>query len=386
MDTVFLTFANSQIEPLRFLKKEDDEVYGLLSRRAAQKHFSIHRDSYTSAKKIAEYLILHRESICLVLYSGHAAQEGLLVEEKMAYGQGIAQLLAQCPRLKAVILNGCSTEGQVAELLNQGVPAVIATSAPVNDDVATHFSISFFQALVEGYASLKEAYDAGIAAANIRKKDLNIHHNWKWKDIIAGKKTPLWGLAFHEEKKEVLDWKLPEQSMLFSPTNYEPNEQLIEKLLAALKRYSPEAKNIIEQEDMGAEVSILDKREAILKCLPHPISEQLRKLLVAESGGQGAVFYDKPGKPRLKQMANTYSTLIELLAFSMIAQLWDVMEEGENKGEFSALSDMLKRFFKLPPAERESYYFLPLIRNISQVFEERGISLYHRTRQAPSIA
>lgn len=63
------------------------------------------------------------------------------------------------------MLNGCSTQGQVADLLIQGIPVVIATSAPVTDQTATRFSINFFQALSSTNSAIKEAFELGFGAA-----------------------------------------------------------------------------------------------------------------------------------------------------------------------------------------------------------------------------
>lgn len=60
-----------------------------------------------------------------------------MMADAVANANGLARLLGQRPNLQLVFLNGCSTEGQVAELLAQGVKVVIATDAPVNDRKAS---------------------------------------------------------------------------------------------------------------------------------------------------------------------------------------------------------------------------------------------------------
>ena len=131
MNLIFLTFANSQHDPLPSLQREDDAVYRALMPRALQQRYLLHRDSYTSIEKIAEYITLVRDHLLLFHYSGHAGRDGLLLDSEAASAGGIRSMLAQCPSLKLVVLNGCSTQGQVTALLEAGVPVVIGTSAPV---------------------------------------------------------------------------------------------------------------------------------------------------------------------------------------------------------------------------------------------------------------
>ena len=362
MDVLFLAFANSQNEPLSSLQKEDDKVYGLVSRRAMQQHFFLHRDSNATIPKVTEYLILYKDSISLFLYSGHAGRDALLIGDKKANSTGIAHLLSQCPQLKIVFLNGCSTEGQVKELLERGVPAVIATSAPINDRTATEFSISFFQSLSEGRSTLGEAFEAALGAAMVINGEIQVHRDFVIEDFeeLDGEEKPIWGMFTNDKHPDVLQWKLPESPTTFQ-ADFKPNELLISELVEALADFSPEAGKIMDDESMGAERSILDKRAAILTCLPHPISEQLRKLLVEESSIQGGVFYDKPGKPRLKQMVVTYNTIIELMAYVMFSQLWEIINEKDGFALPDELKEEFRAFFKLGPEERINFNFLPLL-------------------------
>ena len=132
MESLFLAFANSQSDPLPTLREEDDKACSLLSRRAGQGHYALHRDSCASLPKVAEQLLNYRDSLVAFLFSGHAGRDKLLMEDQDARAEGIAELLGLCQRLKLVILNGCSTGGQVERLLAlPNHPAVIATSAPV---------------------------------------------------------------------------------------------------------------------------------------------------------------------------------------------------------------------------------------------------------------
>ena len=150
MQVVFLTYSNSQANPLPTLMEENEKTYSLLSRRSKQLHFSIHRNAFTTINSIIEYLELYRNEIILFSFSGHAGRDTLLLQEQKANAKGIARLLGMCPKLKLILLNGCSTKSQVVQLLElPNQPVVIATSAPVGDYSATKFATSFFRALSE---------------------------------------------------------------------------------------------------------------------------------------------------------------------------------------------------------------------------------------------
>ena len=118
MESLFLAFANRQSDPLPTLREEDDKACSLLSRRAGQGHYALHRDSYASLPKVAEQLLNYRDSLVAFLFSGHAGRDWLLLEDQSARAEGIAELLGLCP---------CPAR----RLALPNHPAVIATSAPV---------------------------------------------------------------------------------------------------------------------------------------------------------------------------------------------------------------------------------------------------------------
>lgn len=295
MHILFLSYANSQQDPLPTLQEEDGRVYQMLARREAERHFRLHRDSFTTIPRISEYLALFQDDIAVFHYSGHAGKSHLLLDEAEANAAGIAQLLGRCPNLKLAVLNGCSTKGQVEVLLEAGVPAVIATSAPVGDRTAAQFAITFYQAMADSHRSIGDAFEDAIASAQTQSGQALKAE--RARGIVLRKddrqaKEPLWGLYFREESD--LEWKLP-LAAYAPPATYTPNEQLIEKLLEALAPYDEAVRKIRAQEELGAERSAGEKKKAILKCLPHPVSQQLRKLMSKEKGIEDHVFYDKAG-------------------------------------------------------------------------------------------
>ncbi len=166
MDTVFLAFANDEEDALDTLSLENEKVYSVLSRRKANLgDIDILREKDATTYSVMETLSFHQDNITVFLYSGHAGRDRLLLEDQDANAEGIAALLQECPNIKLVVLNGCSTKGQVQELLDVGIPVVIATASPVNDKSATQFSIAFFTSLIERANGINKAFQDGLAAA-----------------------------------------------------------------------------------------------------------------------------------------------------------------------------------------------------------------------------
>ncbi len=374
MSAVFLAFANSQENRLPTLSQEDDQVYAALSQLAAQQYITIHRDSFATTGKIANFLILYRDYLNVFLYSGHAGEHQLELEDQNAHAEGIAHLLGQCPNLKLIVLNGCSTAGQVQRLIElPNHPVVIATSAPVNDFAATQFSVAFFQTMSNQLDAVANAFDAGLGAAKMVSSG----------EIRAGRKDvsaqssgePLWGMYYDPAGESNLQWRLP-TTFGVSFSDFAPNDHLIEKMLEAFAPYQEEIAKIVADEKSGNKRSIVDKRELILQNLPHPVSEQLRKLIVPEQAGYNAVFYDKVGTDRLRQITLTYSTVIELITSVMLSQLWDTRQRRSDLNISDEQHELIRSFLKLDFMQKKTYNFFPLIRTIREIFDANQVTYF----------
>ena len=371
MDILFFAFAHDSASPLPALQREDDELYRLLTPRMLQQHFVVHRDSFTSLEKIAEYLVLFREELILFHYSGHADDASLFLDGEPARAVGIAQLLGACPKLQLVVLNGCSTRAQINLLHHAGVPAVIGTHAPVNDDKAMHFSIRLYQALA-AHNGLGEAFDLAIAQILAMDDRIDVQRAAKFNMIKSDQDDASWVLSADDEQQQ--QWRLPSIPAVPYGGAFQPNTLLIERLIESLAPYDEEVKRIYDQELEGDEVSLIKKRKALLKCLPHPVSEQLRKLLVPETAGPESRFFDKLGIERLRQMIALYRTLTELLAFILLSEIWETLsDQPETAALPTDLQKQLQHFFQLGSKERSVFDFMPLIQHSRAWLAAQGV-------------
>lgn len=382
MDTVFLSFANLPEHPLSALRDEDDALTRLLTPRAAQQHFLLYRDSFITRDKLPSYLTLYRNNLVLFAYSGHAGRDRLLLTDGVAHSEGLAQMLGQCPKLKLVLLNGCSTQGQVTRLLDAGVPVVIATSAPVDDDRAAFFSTRFFESLLQQH-TVREAFDMAKGATDTKYSGVVWHTH---RDIGSEEATELpdddtaqsgfWGLFYTAKSEHVTAWKLPVQA--YVPTvaaTFTPNQHLIDTLFAALAPYNDETGVLFKKTQRGEVVTLAKKRIAVLNALPAPLAEPLRKLMVpVEEENEG---YDKISAARLRQIAHAYTTSMELLAFTLLAQVWESFDQMDDKGPVAAAHrTAIHQMLRLTKEERETYDFLVFVRALMSVLESNRIPYF----------
>lgn len=371
MKVIFLSYANSTSSPLQFLTEEDDANYGTLQKRAYQQHFFLHRDSHTSTQKISEYLSLYKDNIHLFLYSGHADRDHLFIEEEAARSEGICQMLSQCENLKLVVLNGCSTEGQVQALLDAGIPIVIGTSAPVNDQKAKDFSITFFQNLKEG-ASIESAFEMAIGAAQVSGQIEVNRGDFRGQLRPSLFASPTWGLFYQEENKATLKETLPSYTIIPQPDNYQPNERLTNHLWMALKDYSRKIQMQHIMEEEGESVEQGDKHVAILNSLPRPIAEHLRKLLCpVEDEKEG---YDKISLLRIQQMATAFDTIMEFITYVLLAQVWAYSFDHQLVAP--DLKALVKAYLRRKPKDRQAYDFKPLLLELDQVLKKNEIPYF----------
>lgn len=375
MDTLFLTFANQSSALLPALQEEDDALYRLLAPRFRERHFLLHRDSYITLDKLPSYLTLYRDELVLFHFSGHAGRDRLLLGDGDARSQGLARMLGLCRHLKLVVLNGCSTRGQVDTLLEQGIPVVVATSAPVNDQKATFFSIRFYEGLERQY-SIREAFEMAISALETAFGGVEAGQYRSIGLAPEAAEEPAWGLYFTEKSEHVLDWKLPAQPVADTETvpGFTPNQHLIDTLFKSLGEFSPEILKLYRQSQSGMQVPLPKKRMEVLNALPAPLAEPLRKLVVpVEKENEG---YDKIGEARLRQIAQAYNTAMELLGFTMFAQLWDAFYELKQLNMTEAQREALRDFFRLSKKDREAFDFIPLIRTVSAIFEQNNMRYF----------
>ena len=208
MFTILLSFANNRENPLPTLSQEDDALYNTLVPYSKQMDVRILRDSFITTEKLSNCLIKNREELWLVHYGGHANEHELDLEDIPAQATGIAALMAHCPNLVLVVLNGCATQGQVTDLLEAGVKVVIASSVSVGDKAATRFAETLYENLAKG-ETIQIAFELAKGATDVFRADIDWQRRMSFGRKKAGKNQPLWGIFYQDEMEAILDERLP---------------------------------------------------------------------------------------------------------------------------------------------------------------------------------
>ena len=330
---IYLAFANDTASPLPALTREFDALQEILTDGASRQFYQLHNDPFATIDKTCRNLSTFKDRVYLFHYGGHAGGRQLILTDKEANSDGIAGMLAGQKHLKLVFLNGCSTREQVKLLLEKGIPAVIATSAPIDDENARFFAEQFYHALARQH-SVEEAFQQ--AASAVQAAGAPPPASFRGFDLKGeeGPDSLPWGLYAQKGAAEALRWKLPGQRIFtsYEPPGWTPNSYLIDILFHVLAPYDNNLKAEEDKLRAGEEVTEWDVRPHILNCLPSPIAEQLRKLFAPEGG------FDKAGPERLEKLIYAYNVTMELLAFIMLAQLWDLMWNRTTQGEGISLS------------------------------------------------
>jgi hypothetical protein len=214
MPTLYLAFANHPDQPLENLRNESRKVYDILHPGKIQNQYDIEREEFLDLNTLARYLSQNQNDIQLFHFGGHATPDTLLLFDHEANTQGILTMLVQQSNLSLVFLNGCSTQAQVTFLLEKGIPAVIATSAPVHDTRAKDFAIQFYQKLANG-GTIGESFDfaRGYITAISVKSDTRPIAFHRGISLTRNSLTDAqnWGLYVRDE--QALEWQLPKKPL-----------------------------------------------------------------------------------------------------------------------------------------------------------------------------
>ncbi len=116
---------------------------------------------------LAERFDTQRADLRIFHYSGHANPAGLQLNadaqgaSRIVLSSGLALKAGRAKSLRLVFLNGCSTREQAQVFLDQGVPAVIATTKPLLDRYGVDFARRFYQSFTRRNSlnTLQEAFE-----------------------------------------------------------------------------------------------------------------------------------------------------------------------------------------------------------------------------------
>lgn len=370
---VFLSFANTRESHLPLLDKERQSILRSLLPLEDKEHFSIRHESAVTRDILRTYLTEYRERIILFHYAGHAGLDRLITSGGDAQGEGLAALLGSMPALQCVILNGCHTSEQTELLLKAGVPAVIGTSVPVSDHLATEFSIGFYQALATG-SNLEAAYKAGRGSALLHQTDVHIpDRGVRVVDKVSGGEA--WGFYYNPD--DAAQWRLPDKpfvrTVLVSSDVVDGggpdtpvNVELRQRMFEALAPYDSFLRFSWEQQRAGEEIELRIIQQKIIDALPVPLGQEVRRIFSST----------EIGTERLELFVRAYRSLLQLLSYTLLAQLWDLLYAKPDHPLDDQLKAMVLTFLTTDDAQRTFDDYVGIIRTLRQHFTRADVEIF----------
>jgi len=164
--TVFADYDDTPKLQLRYLREEKEELEKMLYTLTGKGKLTGIVKKATDKKNVLNTLLELGGEVRLFHYAGHAGSLSLQLPQSKVRAEGLAGYIGNCPKLKLVVLNGCSTKGFVRELFERtGVAAVIATDNPAGDDACKEFSLTFYNLLLNSeFSTLEGAFNVAISA------------------------------------------------------------------------------------------------------------------------------------------------------------------------------------------------------------------------------
>ena len=318
MDTLLFCYANNRDRPLSELGNEDSQIDRLLDPRSSKNQFQKVRDSFATTDSVSAKILTYRDTLCLFHFSGHAGSNVLLLEDTPALGIGMAQLLARCPNLRLVFLNGCSTLNHIKLLANHHVnAAVIATTTPVEDAVATRFSTAFYRALVNQY-SVQQSLDQARLSMQINSATVLSPISRGGLETATEVSLNQWYVYYPDD--QTARWELP-TGMTTDATAYVPNSILRRSLFESLRACDPTLTQLFKTKQSLPTDGLRDwLHEEELRRLPFPISESLRKLLCPQISPEGKLMQPTATRDRLANYVILFEASVDLLMSILLAQ------------------------------------------------------------------
>lgn len=363
---ILLSFANQQDAYLEQLKEESNILNDILSMHHDRGNLEIYREESATIDNLAKAITRFKDRIIAFHYAGHADGKNLYFEAGQGDADGIAELLGQLPQLKFVFLNGCSTKDQVDKLLDQGVPAVVATAVDINDEKAVVFAEHFYRA----FANKNDIEKSFRFAVSIMRTkyggDFQAEVMLKGQQPKGGdlKRMP-WGLYLNENPKDLLEWTIPMHftTKVTRPqeVDYQVNTFMVDVFNAMLD-YNPSLEDLAYSSFDDS----LDERKAlssVIEQFPWPIGVQIRLLVTKDAA------VDEPTRERVQQLVSTYIVWAQFLYYIAISQLWDEKRKRNIKLK-SYLMDLMY-------SDSNSFNFFDFLRyfvDIIHLLEEHGSS------------
>ena len=197
---ILLVFANDKESYLQGIPEETSELKKIFDNL---KGFDIVDLPYTESEDLLKSLSTYRDRVAILHFAGHSDSSFWQMADGKIHAEGLAQLLKGQSSIQLLFLNGCQNAAQVDAFSKAGIPALIATSRPINDKQAQQFSLKFYEGLInqEEQTNIQTAYEEAKAKVKaLSGKD--------YRSLDIEEPEPGWAWGLYSKKVAALDWKL----------------------------------------------------------------------------------------------------------------------------------------------------------------------------------
>ncbi|GAA4471040.1 hypothetical protein GCM10023189_60830 [Nibrella saemangeumensis] len=379
MNTLLFCYANDRNRPLPSLGEEDALIDRLLDPRSSRNHFQKIRDSFATAESVTNKILTYQDSLCLFHFSGHAGNTILQFEDTTARGMGMAQLLARCPNLRLVFLNGCSTlhHIQLLRALNVNA-AVIATATPIEDQTATRFALGVYRALNNQHTLVQAVEMARLEIQVTASTSIQQVERAMLVDSMEEVSRNQW--YFFCPDSELARWELPTGEAT-GAAEYKPNTGLRTTLFQSLRAFDPTlTESFKSKQQLPPEALKSWLNEELLRRLPYPIAEPLRRLLCPPLSPAGKLLPVTPDRDRLINYVSLFDGSVSLLVGTLLSQIREYLQQAEEAGKSVELGPELEahlgQLLTDGWAGLEPQPLLTMLRAMGQFLVSRQIDLF----------
>ena len=215
---ILLAFANDESYALNELAKELEALRSTLRTglkkyvdARGRRQFDIVTLAYCSIDSLFAELRVYRNRIAILHFAGHTDSALWQLNDEVLHASNIANILQWQSSLKFLFLNGCNNAQQVDAFAKAGIPAVIATSAPIGDQKARNFSSCFYKNLINDdlSTSLSDAFLLAKAEVN-QSPQQRQYRTLHYKKSAKGKRVQEedWAWTLQENTLYANQWSL----------------------------------------------------------------------------------------------------------------------------------------------------------------------------------
>ncbi|UCH94965.1 MAG: CHAT domain-containing protein [Candidatus Aminicenantes bacterium] len=377
---IVLTFANDRDNYLEMIKREKRDILRAFRDHPVGNFVQVEHEGDAALDDIFYYFDTHKDKIVIFHYGGHASGTHLQLEmisgrSQQVKAEPLARVMGLQEELQLVFLNGCATRKQVGLLLDSGVKAVIATSVPIDDSMASEFAVQFYTSLASG-RDIEGAFNmakAKVTAPEGSSREIKIYSardvNWQEKETPATDPEP-WGLYYAEAHKNVLKWKLPPYRTHDSQVNecLEVNSYLIDTLSRATAPHNLKMAALMDENQIEKSKAETRKeiRREIWESMPLPLGEQLRRLFNNSTKDIN----------RLKQLVQCHREAVKFLCFILLSQLWDEKIVNPSLAVNEDFLKLSKSLFEPGGDDYQTFDYINLIKIIAHIFKKNEIDYF----------